>query len=77
MAEKQNATTIDPQSPLYIHPSDEPASICIDKLTGAADYRPWRRTMEISLAAKRKLGFVTGVVKRDEKDAVKQDLLAS
>ncbi|KAL2895584.1 Retrovirus-related Pol polyprotein from transposon RE2 [Bienertia sinuspersici] len=75
MTEKQiSVPEVDPQSPLYIHPSDGPTTISIDKLTGAADYRPWRRTMEISLAAKRNLGFVTGAVKRDEKDNMKQEL---
>ncbi|KAL2942624.1 Retrovirus-related Pol polyprotein from transposon TNT 1-94 [Bienertia sinuspersici] len=75
MTEKQiSVPGVDPQSPLYINPSDGPTSISIDKLTGAADYRPWRRTMEISLVAKRKLGFVTGSVKRDEKDNTKQEL---
>ncbi|KAL2895590.1 Gag-Pol polyprotein [Bienertia sinuspersici] len=49
MTEKQiSVPEVDPQSPLYIHPSDGPTTISIDKLTGAADYRPWRRTMEIT-----------------------------
>lgn len=30
--------------------------------------------MEIALASKRKLGFVTGVIKRDTKDSVKKDV---
>ncbi|KAL2945174.1 Formin-binding protein 1-like protein [Bienertia sinuspersici] len=34
---------------------------------------PWRRSLEIALASKRKLGFVTGGVKRDENDKVKQE----
>lgn len=59
--------------PLYLHPSDGPHTVNIEKLQGAANYRCWRRTMEISLAAKRKLGFVTGVVKRDAEDAQRQD----
>ncbi|KAL2892675.1 Retrovirus-related Pol polyprotein from transposon TNT 1-94 [Bienertia sinuspersici] len=64
---------MDTNNPLYIHPSDGPTSIAVEKLTGPADYRPWRRTMEINLAAKRKLGFVTGAVKRDRNDPIKQE----
>lgn len=43
----------------------------VEKLQGASNYRPWRRSLEITLASKRKLGFVTGTVKRDERDEVK------
>lgn len=57
-----------------MHPSDGPHTIAVEKVTGPEDYRAWRRTMELTLACKRKLGFVTGPVKRDEKDPVKQDL---
>ncbi|KAL2940597.1 Retrovirus-related Pol polyprotein from transposon TNT 1-94 [Bienertia sinuspersici] len=64
---------IDPTSPLYLHPSDRTSSINIEKLQGASNYRPWRRSLEIALASKRKLGFVTGGVKRDENDKVKQE----
>ncbi|XP_056687654.1 uncharacterized protein [Spinacia oleracea] len=66
-------TTIETTSPLYLHPSDGSNSINIEKLQGSSNYRSWRRSLEISLGAKRKLGFVTGAVKRDSSDAVKQD----
>ncbi|KAL2921317.1 Retrovirus-related Pol polyprotein from transposon RE1 [Bienertia sinuspersici] len=60
------STVIEPTSPLYLHPSDE-------KLNGSSNYRAWRRSFEIALASKRKLGFVTGGVKRDLIDKVKQE----
>uniref|UniRef100_A0A803MDR9 Retrotransposon Copia-like N-terminal domain-containing protein n=1 Tax=Chenopodium quinoa TaxID=63459 RepID=A0A803MDR9_CHEQI len=63
----------DMQNPLYLHPSDGHNSVSVDKLTGAANYREWRRSMEIVLASKRKLGFVTGLVKKDAEDEVKAD----
>ncbi|XP_056697823.1 uncharacterized protein [Spinacia oleracea] len=66
-------TTIETTSPLYLHPSDGSNSITVEKLQGSSNYRSWRRSMEIPLGAKRKLGFVTGVVKRDASDTVKQD----
>ncbi|KAL2902329.1 Mediator of RNA polymerase II transcription subunit 17, partial [Bienertia sinuspersici] len=61
-------------SPLYLHPSDGPHTGTIqEKLAGPSNYRAWRRDMEIVLASKRKLGFVTGLVQRDPEDAEKQD----
>ncbi|KAL2928500.1 Gag-Pol polyprotein [Bienertia sinuspersici] len=66
-------TTIDSTSPLYIHPSDGATSMNIEKLQGSSNYRVWRRDMELCLAAKRKLGFVTGGVERDESDAQKKE----
>ena len=66
-------TKIEFTSPLYLHPSDGSSSINIEKLQGASNYRSWKRSLEISLASKRKIGFVTGVVKRDDSDTVKQE----
>ncbi|XP_021867389.2 uncharacterized protein [Spinacia oleracea] len=66
-------TKIEPTSPLYLHPSDGSNAIAVEKLVGSANFRSWQRTMEISLASKRKLGFVTGLVKRDPTDEVKQE----
>lgn len=64
-------TKIETTSPLYLHPSDANNFLPIEKLQGTGNYRPWKRSMEIALASKRKLGFVTGVVKKDTSDAVK------
>ena len=65
---KEKVSLADIQNPLYLHPSDGPNSLVVPKLQGAQDYRPWRRSMEISLATKRKLGFVTGSVKKEMRD---------
>ena len=64
-------TKIEPTSPLYLHPSDGSSAIVVEKLVGSANFRSWQRSMEISLASKRKLGFVTGLVKIDPTDEVK------
>ena len=67
------STSIESSSPLYLHPSDGSNSITFEKLLGAANYRSWRRSFEIGLALKRKLGFVTGTQKRDLNNLIKQE----
>ena len=65
---------MNPQNPLYLHESDGPNTVSVDKLTDISNYRRWRRFMEIALSSKRKLGFINGTVTRDEEDRVKGDL---
>ncbi|XP_074374801.1 uncharacterized protein LOC141715225 [Apium graveolens] len=67
----RRTTTIDATSPLYLHPSDGNNFMVIDKLQGSSNYRSWKRSMEIALSSKRKLGFVTGTITRDDTDTVK------
>ncbi|KAL2904096.1 Retrovirus-related Pol polyprotein from transposon RE2 [Bienertia sinuspersici] len=68
-----SSTGLDPTNPLYLYPSDGNNLVTVEQLKGASNYRTWKRSMEISLASKRKIGFVTGAVRRDPTDRVKQD----
>jgi hypothetical protein len=44
-----------------------------EKLLGAHNYRSWRRSVEIALSTKRKLGFIRGTVPRSVDDASLQE----
>ena len=62
------------QNPLFLHPSDGPGTLMIgDKLIGAQNYRSWRRSVEIALSTKRKLGFIRGTVPRSLDDVNLQE----
>ena len=70
----QNVTYSDLQNPLFIHPSDRPASLAIsEKLVGAKNYRTWRRLVEIGLSTKRKLAFVQRTLPRPIDDVAKTE----
>ncbi|PWA36367.1 peptidase family M48 family protein [Artemisia annua] len=62
------------QNPLFSHPSDGPGTLVIgEKLIGAQKYRSWRRSVEIALSTKRKLGFIRGTVPRSLDDVNLQE----
>lgn len=70
MANGGRFTFADMQNPLFLHPYDGPLSISITKLQGAGDFRSWKRSFELQISAKRKLGFLTGTVIKNTTDAV-------
>ncbi|XP_074270994.1 uncharacterized protein LOC141594911 [Silene latifolia] len=65
--------TMEPTDPLYLHPAESTHPVVVDtKLTGIENYLEWKRQMEIAICTKRKLGFLTGVVKRPANDSLRE-----
>ncbi|XP_074289526.1 uncharacterized protein LOC141614681 [Silene latifolia] len=65
--------TMDPTDPLYLHPAESTHPVMVDtKLSCIENYLEWKRQMEIAICSKRKLGFLTGVIKRPTNDAFRE-----
>ncbi|XP_015166201.1 uncharacterized protein [Solanum tuberosum] len=52
--------SIDPNNPLYVHPSHSPALMLVPVPFDGMGYRSWRRSIMRSLSVKNKLGFING-----------------
>ncbi|GJW51846.1 peptidase family M48 protein [Tanacetum coccineum] len=62
------------QNPLFLHPSDGPGTLVVhEKLIGAQNFCSWKRSVEIALSTKQKLGFIRGIVPRSPDDASLQE----
>lgn len=65
----------DLQNPLFLCPSEGPGTLAIQvKLLGAKNYWSWRRSVEIALATKRKLGFIRGTIPIPIDDHIKAEM---
>ncbi|XP_074318486.1 uncharacterized protein LOC141655298 [Silene latifolia] len=59
--------------PMYLHPAESARPILVDtKLSGIDNYFEWKRQMEIALCTKRKLGMLTGLVKKPTDDPLRK-----
>ncbi|GJX46110.1 retrovirus-related pol polyprotein from transposon TNT 1-94 [Tanacetum coccineum] len=61
------------QNPLFLHASDGPGTLVHEKLIGAQNFRSWKRSVEIALSTKRKLGLRRGNMPRSPDDASLQE----
>jgi len=58
--EANNVEFSNPSHDLYLHPSDNPNNILVNELLNGRNYATWKKSMEIALIVKTKLGFVLG-----------------
>ena len=55
-----SANELPPSHDMFLHPSEHPNSVLVNKLLNGRNYAVWKKSMEIALIAKNKLGFVLG-----------------
>lgn len=55
-----NSIPLDYTHELFLHPSDHPNCSLSSKLLTGSNFGQWKRSCEVSLISKHKLGFVTG-----------------
>lgn len=66
MAEKPSTHTkmIEPSSPLYLHPSDNPGATITTCVFNGENYDMWEKAVKNALRAKNKLGIIDGTVNK-------------
>ena len=59
-SETMSKATSNPSHILFLHPSGNPNNILVNELLNGKNYGTWKKSMEIALIAKNKVGFVLG-----------------
>ncbi|GKU87876.1 hypothetical protein SLEP1_g2207 [Rubroshorea leprosula] len=59
----------DPDSPYYLHPSDDPGRILVTSPLIGENYHTWKRALQNALYAKNKMGSIDGTLRRPEIDS--------
>lgn len=50
-------STVDSSDPLFLHASDHPGMILVPKVLDGTNYAMWKRSMLVSLSAKKQTGI--------------------
>ncbi|CAH9143418.1 unnamed protein product [Cuscuta epithymum] len=58
----QNSSHEDPNSPYYMHISENPGQILVNPLLNESNYHSWSRAMKMALLSKNKWNFVNGSI---------------
>ena len=67
--ETNNLEILNPSHDLFLHPSENPNNILVDELLNGRNNGIWKKSMEIALIAKNKLGFVRGTMAEPAADS--------
>ena len=70
-----SSTTIDSNSPYYLHASDQPRQMQVNEILTDSNYCDWSQEMKNSLYAKNKMGFVNGMIKAPEDEATNEYMM--
>lgn len=57
---------LNPSHDLFLHSSDNPNNILVNELLNGKNYGTWKKSVEIALIAKNKLGFVLGTCSKPD-----------
>ena len=63
------APVIEPNDPLFIHPSYHPGQILVANAFDGENFDSWKRTFLQALSSKNKVGFVDGTVEQPAADS--------
>ncbi|KAH0717332.1 hypothetical protein KY290_013946 [Solanum tuberosum] len=66
--ESSTSLSIDSNSPLYMHPSDNPGAMLVPVQFTGIGYQSWRHSVLRSVFVKNKLGFISGDCPRPQAD---------
>ena len=59
---------VQPGSPYYLHPSDNPGALITSVLLNGENYSEWSTELRNSLQAKQKIGFIDGTISKPDSD---------
>ena len=61
-----NTFLTDPSHDLFLHPLDNPNNVLISDLLNGRNYGTWKKSIEIALIVKNKIGFVLGICSKPD-----------
>ena len=67
--QSNRAPLIEPNDPMFIHPSDHPGQILVANAFDGENFDSWKRTFLRALSSKNKVGFVDGTVVQPAADS--------
>ena len=67
--QRARSLTIEPNDPLFIHPSYRPSQILVANIFNGEDFDSWNRTFLTASSSKNKIGFINGSIDQPANDS--------